>query len=105
MANEFAKRNLDTALKFLNELDSTPLGEIGKKLDRIAEAVAAAKMVLVQDDQIQLRRPYDRALAVIADMCGAGLPAVQADKDDLAEWAEEFTDQYYAELYIGEKRP
>lgn len=38
----------------------------------------------------------ERAIAVIADLCGAGYPAVKESKEELAEWAEEFTDKYFA---------
>jgi hypothetical protein len=36
-----------------------------------------------------------RAIAVIADLCGAGRPAVKETKEELAEWAEEFTNRYF----------
>lgn len=37
----------------------------------------------------------ERAIAVIADLCGAGRPAVKETKEELAEWAEEFVDRYF----------
>jgi hypothetical protein len=38
----------------------------------------------------------ERAIAVIADLCGAGRPAVKETKEELAEWAEEFTNRYFS---------
>jgi hypothetical protein len=38
-----AQHKLDEALKPLDEIDATPLSEINHKLDRITDAVAAAK--------------------------------------------------------------
>lgn len=37
----------------------------------------------------------ERAIAVIADLCGAGRPAVKESAEELAAWAEEFTDRYF----------
>lgn len=40
---------LDLALKLLDEVDATPLGQINTKLDRITDAVAAARRELTPD--------------------------------------------------------
>lgn len=41
-----ALAKLDLALRLLDELDETPLGQVNAKLDRITDAVAAAKREL-----------------------------------------------------------
>lgn len=43
----------------------------------------------------QMKTDLERAIAVIADLCGAGRPAVKESAEELAEWAEEFTDRYF----------
>ena len=43
-----------------------------------------------------MKTDLERAIAVIADLCGAGRPAVKESAEELAEWAEEFTDRYFA---------
>jgi hypothetical protein len=43
----------------------------------------------------KMKNDLERAIAVIADLCGAGRPAVKESAEELAEWAEEFTDRYF----------
>jgi hypothetical protein len=43
-----------------------------------------------------MKTDLERAIAVIADLCGAGRPAVKESAEELAEWAEEFTDRYFS---------
>lgn len=43
-----------------------------------------------------MKSDLERAMAVIADLCGAGRPAVKESAEQLAEWAEEFAERYYA---------
>ena len=45
------KQKLDLALKLLDEIDTTPLSEINSKLDRITDAVVAAKIALILAEQ------------------------------------------------------
>jgi len=45
--------------------------------------------------QKDIEKDLQRAIAVIADLCGAGRPAVKESTDELAAWAEEFTDRYF----------
>lgn len=47
---------LDLALKLLDEADSTPLSQINAKLDRIAEAVAAARRELDASPEFEIRK-------------------------------------------------
>ena len=47
--------------------------------------------------EFKMKTDLERAIAVIADLCGAGRPAVKESAEELAEWAEEFTDRYFAE--------
>lgn len=51
---------LDVALGLLDELDETPLSQINSKLDRITDAVAAAKRNLVEagDGSLDPSRPH-----------------------------------------------
>jgi hypothetical protein len=42
-----------------------------------------------------MKTDLERAIAVIADLCGAGRPAVKESAEELAAWAEEFTDRYF----------
>jgi hypothetical protein len=42
-----AAQKLDEALKLLDEIDGTPLSEIERKLDRVTDAVVAAKAALL----------------------------------------------------------
>jgi hypothetical protein len=42
-----------------------------------------------------MKTDLERAIAVIADLCGAGCPAVSESKEELDAWAEEFTDRYF----------
>jgi hypothetical protein len=45
----------------------------------------------------------ERAIAVIADLCGAGRPAVKESAEELASWAEEFTDRYFQRDYSAQQ--
>lgn len=47
---------LDLALKLLDEVDATPLGQINTKLDRITDAVSAARRELQVKDLITATR-------------------------------------------------
>ncbi|MGX9392528.1 hypothetical protein ACWX0K_20525 [Nitrobacteraceae bacterium UC4446_H13] len=44
---------LDLALKLLDEVDATPLGQINTKLDRITDAVSAARRELTERNNNQ----------------------------------------------------
>jgi len=46
---------LDLALKLLDELDATPLGQVNAKLDRITDAVVAAKHELAATPDVAIR--------------------------------------------------
>lgn len=46
---------LDLALKLLDELDATPLGQVNAKLDRITDAVVAAKHELAMPPDVAVR--------------------------------------------------
>jgi hypothetical protein len=46
---------LDLALKLLDEVDSTSLGQINAKLDRITDAVAAARRELDASPEVAVR--------------------------------------------------
>lgn len=44
---------LDLALKLLDEVDATPIGQINTKLDRITDAVSAARRELTERNNNQ----------------------------------------------------
>jgi len=46
---------LDLALRLLDELDETPLGQVNAKLDRITDAVVAAKHELAMSPVAAVR--------------------------------------------------
>jgi len=46
---------LDLALRLLDELDETPLGQVNAKLDRITDAVVAAKHELAATPDVAIR--------------------------------------------------
>jgi len=46
---------LDLALRLLDELDATPLGQVNAKLDRITDAVVAAKHELAMSPVAAVR--------------------------------------------------
>lgn len=46
---------LDLALRLLDELDATPLGQVNAKLDRITDAVMAAKHELAMSPDVAIR--------------------------------------------------
>jgi hypothetical protein len=59
---------LDLALKLLDEVDSTPLGQINAKLDRITDAVAAARRELAADPEnlrVITKEQHDVALDAV----------------------------------------
>jgi hypothetical protein len=47
---------LDLALKLLDEVDATPLSLINTKLDRITDAVAAAKRELMESPECAVQQ-------------------------------------------------
>jgi hypothetical protein len=68
-----AEQKLDEALRLLDEIDTTPLGEINRKLDRITDAVVAAKHTL-RSNVVQLAdhdQKYRQTLDAVADEIGA----------------------------------
>lgn len=58
--------------------------------------VCAVCVAKADKAEITMKNDLERAIAVIADLCGAGRPAVKESAEELAEWAEEFTDRYFA---------
>lgn len=51
-----AKHKLDIAIQLLDELDTTPFGAVSDKLDRIANAVSAARSALTLNERTDVER-------------------------------------------------
>jgi hypothetical protein len=62
---------LDLALKLLDEVDSTSLSQINAKLDRITDAVAAARRELAADPEnlrVITKEQHDAALDAVREL-------------------------------------